>query len=210
MQRNWTINGSAPWKRQSRATNPRTDKTVRTTGLSCIQYPTGIAPRSSITGSVARVNTTASSGQPKLRNFPANFRPKLDALMESTVAFASPEAANQTRDREAHIAAHTRNLRGRGSSNREGRISSGSSEKSRPTAEALLWEEGKWGLNKRGRVTEQENGEFEGRAWLEAADVKVLSGRRGVRECFLRWVLLVAENVRATDKEAAIEGERAN
>lgn len=69
--------------------------------------------------------------------------------------------------------------------------------------EALLREEGTWGVNKGGRITERETGEIEGRAESEEVKLKVLKGRRGVPESFLRWALLVAENVRAADKEAA-------
>uniref|UniRef100_A0A0A9BPR9 Uncharacterized protein n=1 Tax=Arundo donax TaxID=35708 RepID=A0A0A9BPR9_ARUDO len=46
-------------------TSPRIDRTVRRTGWSRTQYLTEIAPRSSITGSVASANTTVSSGHPQ-------------------------------------------------------------------------------------------------------------------------------------------------
>lgn len=55
-----------------------------------IQYPTGMAPRSSITGSVASVNTTASSAHPSLRSDAATRSPKPDALIESSAATAAP------------------------------------------------------------------------------------------------------------------------
>jgi hypothetical protein len=56
--------------------------------------PNGIAPRSSITGSVASANTTVSSGHPSLRSDSATHSPNPDALMESPVAArVAPRAA---------------------------------------------------------------------------------------------------------------------
>ena len=56
--------------------------------------PNGIAPRSSITGSVASANTTVSSGHPSLRSDSATHSLNPDALMESPAAArAAPSAA---------------------------------------------------------------------------------------------------------------------
>jgi hypothetical protein len=56
--------------------------------------PNGIAPRSSITGSVASANTTVSSGHPSLRSDSATHSLNPDALMESPAAArATPRAA---------------------------------------------------------------------------------------------------------------------
>lgn len=112
-------------------TNPRTDKTVRRTGLSCNQYPTGIAPRSSITGSVAKANTTASSGQPDPLKKLANFNPKLEALMDCTAACAScalasaGENAYKATEKDAHNNAQNKNFTGESSTT--GKLSSFSS-----------------------------------------------------------------------------------
>jgi hypothetical protein len=83
---------------------------VRRTGCSRIQYPTGIAPRSSITGSVASANTTASSGHPSLRRESATRSPKPDALIESSAAArAAPQpstaAAEQAQQPSANSTA---------------------------------------------------------------------------------------------------------
>ncbi|KAM1417684.1 hypothetical protein ACFX1Q_021956 [Malus domestica] len=90
-----------------------------------------------MTGSVARANTTASSGQPELRSTVAIFEPKLEALMESAAAaaaaFASPEAANQASDTDAQIKTQKANLTGRSSNN--GKSSSSSSVSGNPREE---------------------------------------------------------------------------
>lgn len=88
------------------------DRTDSITGLSCNQYPTGIAPRSSITGRVAKANTTASSGQPEALKALATFTPKPEALIESAAAtaaaFASPDNAYNPIDTDAHNKTHKR------------------------------------------------------------------------------------------------------
>jgi len=71
-----------------------------------------MAPRSSITGRVAKANTTASSGQPKRRRVEAILRPKLEDLIESVAALASPDLANQSREKEAHNTTQIANFTG--------------------------------------------------------------------------------------------------
>ncbi|KAI3437258.1 uncharacterized protein J3R85_005500 [Psidium guajava] len=70
----------------------------------------GIAPWSSITGSVASVKTTTSSGNPELCSLLATYKLKPEALIESTTSRVSLETVNQARDREAHNTTYSRNL----------------------------------------------------------------------------------------------------
>ena len=181
-------------------TNPRTDRTVKRTGLSCIQYPTGIAPRSSSTGSVASANTTASSGQPKLRSLFAIFRPKLEALMESVAALASPEAANQANDIEAHNITKKTNLTGRSSKN--GKVSFFSTVSRNPSEEALFARRGpKW------REASNVRRGFD----LKIGSLQVIMGKKPCLSENFRWVLRVEDvEVNGSDGDADREAAIAN
>lgn len=77
------------------------ERMVRRRGLRCIQYPTGMAPRSSSTGSVASVKTMASSGHPDLRSAAATFNPSPEALIESSAAREIPETKKQSTNSKA-------------------------------------------------------------------------------------------------------------
>ena len=72
-------------------TYPRIDNTESLRGSSCIQYPTGMAPRNSKTGSIAMKKTMASSGHPVWRKTEATFRPRWEALMVASEAWAHPQ-----------------------------------------------------------------------------------------------------------------------
>jgi hypothetical protein len=63
--------------------------------------------------------------------------------MEAKAALASPEAANQPRDRAAQNITHNRNLPGR--SSKDGKVSFSSTESRNPSEEALVARRGpKW------------------------------------------------------------------
>lgn len=116
--------------------------------------------------------------------------------MESVAALASPEAANQARDTEAHNITKTKNLTGRSSKN--GRVSLSSSFSTNPSEEALVARRGpKW------REARHVNRGFE----LKIGSLLVLMGKRPCLSENLRWVLRV-ENVEVNDddnREVAID-----
>ena len=116
--------------------------------------------------------------------------------MESVAALASPEAANQARDTEAHNITKTKNLTGR--SSKKGRVSLSSSFSRNPSEESLVARRGpKW------RGARHAKCGFE----VKIGSLLVLMGKRPCLRENLRWVLRV-ENVEVNgddNREAAID-----